>query len=225
MTITELRVKERVDTLHARLHFTEENRKNLERLADYMEALVRPANEQERQELEKLKSSGLAFAMDCFAQQTGSTDDTLPQDLPHRSCNTVCCLLGHGPLAGIEPDMEILKTKTAHQRLLLSSTQLWLGYAKKFLPDSADYPDGNPPPPRVFRSYYTDTGEIVYDFLFSGGWAQIDNHAEGGVLRIRYVLDFGLPYWPESARFSDYIYHWVDFLKDQGFWPYSKLSN
>ncbi|SKB62920.1 hypothetical protein [Sphingopyxis flava] len=66
------------------------HRDNLNKLADYLLALPPDYDD---------------FDMGTFCRIPGTEVEYLPQDSVH-SCGTVACALGHGPRAGIKPELD-----------------------------------------------------------------------------------------------------------------------
>jgi len=75
--------------------------------------------------------------------------------------------------------------------------------------------------------YNAPVGSMLFLFLFSGGWVDIDNTAKGAAARIRYFLEKGLPSifkWeildPKSIDYTELLLGAVEIYK-----PYIKQNN
>jgi len=81
-------------------------------------------------------------------------------------CGTVCCLAGNGPASGIKP----------------FKTEDWWDYIKRVFGADGDGDSDDPTP-----------STRMWDWLFDGDWAGVDNTVAGGRARIRMALDQGIP--------------------------------
>ena len=79
----------------------------------------------------------------------------------YRTCGTVACAAGHGPLAGIKP----LKTET------------WLNYTKRVF--------------GAHNGIYGSEEYLLWQWLFSMSWAFVDNTAKGAAARILWYIANG----------------------------------
>lgn len=233
------RITEKVDTQHVELVFTEKQRANCEKLAKYMVELVEAIS------IDRSKKQTLpVFDMALFAvgRDEDDPDDSAylrPWQLHKADCGTSCCLLGHGPLAGIEA----VKPEAGSIDLELDDTdvvlQAWFNYAKEFLPDTIVPPTDEHGAPIVFQGHQpvrrdnplTVWQMQVFEFVFGSDWDLYDNTRQGAVQRLWYVLDHGLPIWVAKQKLDDidrnkwttwrlvspayWLQDWVYFLTDQ----------
>ncbi len=89
---------------------------------------------------------------------------------PEPECGTVACLLGHGPsISGLEPSEEA--------RYQYIGSQDYDVYWDRYVKEAFGIPSHG----------------AAWDFMFNGGWDQVDNTKAGGVARILYWLDNGTP--------------------------------
>ena len=91
------------------IEIDDEQRANLETLAAHLEQYAEERNQD------------VKFSMDTYFEEVDGTAEFEPVDAwEYRDsiCDTVCCALGHGILAGIEPDV--------------GATESWLVYSKQF---------------------------------------------------------------------------------------------
>lgn len=134
---------------------TAQQRENFVKLANY---------------LDRLPSSYKEFDMSMFAVSIDS-------DNPARSivvtpaklrpgCGTVCCALGHGPLAGIE----------------VGDAPDWLSYSENFL--SLVF---------TLETQRSIANDNAWDWCFASDWDVVDNTASGAAARIRWMLNHGVP--------------------------------
>jgi len=106
-----------------------------------------------------------------------------------RGCGTVACFIGHGPAAGIlVPPRLVTRHEatpwTGGARAAYYSVD-WNGYAELFLGEG-----------------WRDDRQrrAVWQWLFGGEWAGVDNHHWGAAARLRYLLA-GRPL-PEGCEWS-----------------------
>lgn len=159
---------------------TPRRRKNLAKLADYLESLPEDyahfdmnqfidhdpergipgtIDEDRRQALERYDSA-VALESTVFA---ASPEQFL------NNCGTVACALGHGPAAGIPLAKAHLQTKKVKGVSIVTDINFG-AYSKRFV---------------------TNQYSREWDFLFSGDWAGTDDHHWGAAARIRFLLDKG----------------------------------
>lgn len=93
-------------------------------------------------------------------------------DAPH-TCNSVACMVGHGPASGVI--IELPKDKE----------RSWFHYAAEaFGAKSSDI---------FHEEAYNDPSGLLWEWLFTDRWSEIDNTLAGGVKRIDITLEKGIP--------------------------------
>jgi hypothetical protein len=152
------------------LQLTAQHRKNLLKLADYLESLPKDYKH---------------FDMATFASHYGNHDLPMPSDVMAAKspkafladCGTVACAVGHGPAAGIavKPDELLASTFGGRKKVY---DVAWGQYSGRVF--GVD-------PTKIFSG-----SSRVFQFLFGGDWDDIDNHHYGAAARIRYFLDTGV---------------------------------
>lgn len=86
-------------------------------------------------------------------------------DPTYNLCDSAACAVGHAPAAGIKVD-----PSTFTQQILEGySTDIWDAYVQAAFGIGFDGPE--------------------FEFMFGGGWSEVDNTPKGAAARIRYVLD------------------------------------
>ena len=154
---------------YLKLRVTDEQRANLEKLYAHL-ALV-PADR---------------FDMSEFARLTYEEDEDLAlvelEDHTKIDCGTICCMVGRGPSAGIEP-------KSHHDS--------WHHYAAE---------EFGAPWARLSKTNKDKHPTAAWSWLFDYSWATIDNTVEGGRRRLRLALDKGIPanYFDQRAGKAPY---------------------
>lgn len=188
------RIKTPAQIVHAAVVFTEEQRANCEKLAKYLQ----DHGPDEIVGISGEPFTGIAYDMGSYAWIQESNRTLFPQELKQHTCGTACCLLGHGPLAGIEPDpLTEVQLKQKEEGSLVNAL-LWLDYSWKFRPKAVlpeEFYLALRAEGAVLDNIDMHMHDCIYQFLFSGSWDEYDNTPEGGVRRLWYLMDHGLPLW------------------------------
>lgn len=166
------------DLLILKIPMTERRRGNLEKLADYLEALPEDYEH---------------FDMESFYDHEGSCDlaESLDEEVADvigdygveakdtlyatsiedflNNCGTVACAIGHAPAAGIPLAKSHIVTKRLGGVSVVTGID-WSAYAKNFVRHES---------------------EDAWEFLFGGLWGEWDQHHWGAAARIRFLLDKG----------------------------------
>lgn len=124
------------------VELTDERRANLTTLAAYLRTL--PANYPD-------------FEMSDFVQDGDNY-------FAHVACGTAACAIGHGPMAGIAPNVG----------------EEWFAYSERAFIPRPDDVEG-------------DTVEEPWNWCFASEWSSTDNTVHGAAARIEYLLENGCP--------------------------------
>lgn len=93
-----------------------------------------------------------------FTMELFNVDTDSPYEVKSTSCGTVACAVGHMPYVEGMPSPEPFEG--------------WVVYSSRVL----------------LGGNYDCSEEILWEFLFSGGWVSYDNTTKGAAKRIYYVL-------------------------------------
>jgi hypothetical protein len=167
---------------------TNEHRSNLTKLATHLEGL--------RDDYEQFTMASFAVAPVYTDHLTQEWRDLMREYALRNGgvpCNTSACAVGHGPAAGVLIPEQFLNTDPV--TIAEEGPIDWLGYSKTvFVPDYDERTTDGLDDPR----------QLLWSWMFSGGWAHCDNKPRGAAARIRYVLEHGAP--PEGYCSPDWLW-------------------
>lgn len=152
-------------TTYLPLDVTSGQRKNLETLYTFLGIL--PPEE---------------FHMAEYAVPLGEDPETAESinldEMRDTTCSTICCMMGSGPKAGIDPTGYAYWKTYGHGEF---------GAVPKFHTRS-------------------EAANAVWDWLFSNDWTYVDNTIAGGRARLRLALDQGIPADYRAQLYEDAPY-------------------